>query len=29
LHEFGSVQTIKDRRSDLYELRFKNKGTWF
>jgi predicted amidohydrolase len=27
LHEFGSVQTMKDRRSDLYELRFKNKGT--
>ena len=23
LHEFGSVQMLKDRRRDLYEVRFK------
>lgn len=23
LHEFGSVQTLKNRRKDLYEVRFR------
>lgn len=26
LHTYGSVRTLKDRRKDLYELRFKKKG---
>ncbi len=25
LHEFGSVQNLKDRRKDLYEIIFKTK----
>ncbi|RMF22782.1 MAG: GNAT family N-acetyltransferase [Bacteroidetes bacterium] len=27
LHQFGSVRNLKDRRTDLYSLRWKNKST--
>lgn len=26
LHTYGSVRNLKDRRSDLYEVRVKNEG---